>query len=108
MFYEGGRSIGNLPGFDDIQGSVAFGASKTYTAKICSINACTARSFSASRRCLTAFFDQLVVGENLKLGGKLTLTYMNSCIAHAGQTFDLPDLDASNSSFKSIAASGFL
>jgi hypothetical protein len=107
MFFEGGLSIGNSPGYGYIQGSVTFAGSNTYTAEIGGINACSALSCAAGSPLLDSSFDKLVVGGNLKLGGKLTLTSWNGFVAQAGQSFDLLDWGSTSGTFSSIDAAGF-
>ncbi|OYU26358.1 MAG: hypothetical protein CFE41_16505 [Burkholderiales bacterium PBB2] len=106
MFFEGGLSIGNSPGYGYIQGSVTFAGSNTYTAEIGGINACTALSCAAGSPLLDSSFDKLVVGGNLRLGGKLTLSSWNGFVAQAGQSFDLLDWGSSSGTFSSIDATG--
>jgi len=108
MFFEGGLSVGNSPGYGYIQGSVTFASSNTYSAEIGGVNACTAVSCAAGAALLDSSFDRLVVGGKLKLGGKLTLTSWNGFVAQAGQSFDLLDWGSASGTFKSIDASGFL
>nr|WP_316641236.1 PEP-CTERM sorting domain-containing protein [uncultured Roseateles sp.] len=108
MFFEGGLSIGNSPGYGYIQGSVSFASSNTYYAEIGGVNACTELSCAAGAALLDSSFDKLVVGGKLKLGGTLTLTSWNGFVAQAGQSFDLLDWGSTSGSFKSIDASGFL
>jgi T5SS/PEP-CTERM-associated repeat protein len=108
MFYEGGLSIGNSPGYGYIQGTVTFASSNTYTAEIGGINACTALSCAEGSPLLDSSFDKLVVGGNLKLGGKLVLSSWNGFVAQAGQSFDLLDWGTSSGTFKSIDANGFM
>ena len=107
MFFEGGLSIGNSPGYGRIQGSINFASTNTYLAEIGGIQACSASSCAAGSPLLDLSFDKLVVGGNLKFGGKLTLTSWNGFEAQAGQSFDLLDWGTSSGTFKSIDASGF-
>ncbi|MCV2352662.1 PEP-CTERM sorting domain-containing protein [Paucibacter sp. B2R-40] len=106
MFFEGGLSIGNSPGYGYIQGSVTFASSNTYTAEIGGINACSELSCAAGSPLLDSSFDKLVVGGNLKLGGKLVLSSWNGFVAQAGQSFDLLDWGTTGGTFKSIDATG--
>ncbi|MCV2361997.1 PEP-CTERM sorting domain-containing protein [Paucibacter sp. DJ1R-11] len=108
MFFEGGLSIGNSPGYGYIQGSVTFAASNTYTAEIGGILACTALSCATGSPLVNDSFDKLSVGGNLRLGGKLVLTSWNGFVAQAGQSFDLLDWGTTSGVFKSIDASGFM
>ncbi len=108
MFFEGGLSIGNSPGYGYIQASVTFASSNTYTAEIGGINACSELSCAAGSPLLDSSFDKLVVGGNLKLGGKLVLSSWNGFVAQAGQSFDLLDWGTSSGTFKSIDANGFM
>jgi len=106
MFYEGGLSIGNSPGYGYIQGQVTFASSNSYMAEIGGVNACTALLCAEGSPQLDSSFDKLVVGGKLKLGGKLVLTSWNGFEAQAGQSFDLLDWGAVSGTFKSIDASG--
>ncbi len=108
MFFEGGLSIGNSPGYGYIQGSVTFASSNIYTAEIGGINACTTLSCAAGAPLVNDSFDKLSVGGALKLGGKLVLTSWNGYVAQAGQHFDLLDWGTTSGVFKSIDATGFL
>lgn len=108
MFFEGGLSIGNSPGYGYIQGSVSFASSNVYTAEIGGIHACTTLSCAADAALVNDSFDKLSVGGNLKLGGKLVLTSWNGFVAQAGQSFDLLDWGTTNGVFKSIDAAGFM
>lgn len=107
MFFEGGLSVGNSPGYGYIQGTVTFSSSNTYTAEIGGINACTALSCAEGSPLLGSSFDKLVVGGNFKMGGKLVLASWNGFEAQAGQSFDLLDWSTSSGTFKSIDATGF-
>jgi len=112
MFFEGGLSIGNSPGYGYIQGSVSFASSNVYTAEIGGIHACTTLSCAADAALVNDSFDKLSVGGNLKLGGKLVLSSWNGFVAQPGQSFDLLDWGTINGTssgvFKSIDASGFM
>lgn len=112
MFFEGGLSIGNSPGYGYIQGTVTFSSSNTYTAEIGGINACTTLSCATGAALANDSFDKLVIGGDFKMGGKLVLTSWNGFVAQAGQSFDLLDwgtLSGTGSgTFKSIDASGFM
>ena len=112
MFFEGGLSIGNSPGYGYIQGSVTFTSSNSYAAEIGGVNACTTLSCADGAPLLNSNFDKLVVGGNLKLGGKLVLASWNGFVAQVGQSFDLLDWGTINGTssgvFKSIDASGFM
>jgi len=107
MYFEGGLSIGNSPGYGYMQGSVTFAGSNTYTAEIGGVNACTAVSCAAGATLLNSSFDKLVVGGKLKVNGKLTLTSWDGFVAQAGQSFDLLDWGSISGTFKTIDASGF-
>ncbi|MBT9494870.1 MAG: hypothetical protein IV107_21525, partial [Paucibacter sp.] len=89
MFFEGGLSIGNSPGYGYIQGTVTFSSSNTYTAEIGGINACTTLSCATGAALANDSFDKLVIGGDFKMGGKLVLTSWNGFVAQAGQSFDL-------------------
>ncbi|MDT9002344.1 PEP-CTERM sorting domain-containing protein [Paucibacter sp. APW11] len=108
MYYEGGLSIGNSPGYGYIQGSVTFASSNKYFAEIGGVDPCTALSCAAGAPLLDSSFDKLVVGGKLKLGGTLVLTSWNGFVAQAGQSFDLLDWGSASGSFKSIDATGFM
>lgn len=108
MYFEGGHSIGNSPGYGYIQGSVTYASSNIYTAEIGGIHACTTLSCAAGAPLANDSFDKLSVGGHLKLGGKLVLTSWNGFVAQAGQSFDLLDWGTTSGTFKSIDASGFL
>lgn len=112
MFFEGGLSIGNSPGYGYIQGTVTFSSSNTYTAEIGGVNACTTLSCATGAALANDSFDKLVIGGDFKMGGKLVLTSWNGFVAQAGQSFDLLDwgtLSGTGSgTFKSIDASGFM
>ena len=108
MFFEGGLSIGNSPGYGYIQGSVTFASSNSYFAEIGGINACTTLSCAAGAPLVNDSFDKLSVGGKLVLGGKLILTSWNGYVAQAGQHFDLLDWGTTSGVFKSIDATGFL
>lgn len=107
MFYEGGLSVGNSPGYGYIQGQVTFAASNYYLAEIGGVNACTAQRCDLGSPLLDSSYDKLVVGGKLKLGGKLVLTSWNGFEAQAGQSFDLLDWGSVSGTFKTIDATGF-
>jgi len=106
MFFEGGLSIGNSPGYGYIQGSVTFASSNSYFAEIGGIHACSELSCAEGSPLLDSSFDKLVIGGNLKLGGTLVLSSWNGFVAQAGQSFDLLDWGSTSGTFKSIDASG--
>lgn len=112
MFFEGGLSVGNSPGFGYIQGSVTFSSSNTYTAEIGGIHACALGTCAVGAPLVNDSFDKLEIGGNFTMGGKLVLTSWNGFVAQAGQSFDLLDwgtLSGTGSgTFKSIDASGFM
>ncbi|MBT9493142.1 MAG: PEP-CTERM sorting domain-containing protein [Paucibacter sp.] len=107
IFYEGGLSAGNSPGYVYIQPNVTFSGSNFYEAEIGGINACTAQSCGEGSPLVDSSYDKLVVGGKLKLGGKLILMSWNGFEAQAGQSFDLLDWGSTSGTFKSIDASGF-
>lgn len=112
MFFEGGLSVGDSPGFGHIQGSVTFAGSNTYTAEIGGIHACAPGTCAVGAPLVNDSFDKLEVGGNFTMGGKLVLTSWNGFVAQAGQSFDLLDwgtLSGTGSgTFKSMDASGFM
>lgn len=112
MFFEGGLSVGNSPGFGYIQGTVTFSSSNTYTAEIGGIHACALGTCAVGAPLVNDSFDKLEIGGNFTMGGKLVLTSWNGFVAQAGQSFDLLDwgtLSGTGSgTFKSIDASGFM
>jgi hypothetical protein len=107
IFYEGGLSAGNSPGYVYIQPNVTFAGSNFYEAEIGGIHACTAQSCGEGSPLVDSSYDKLVVGGKLKLGGKLILLSWNGFEAQAGQSFDLLDWGTTSGTFKSIDASGF-
>lgn len=107
MFYEGGLSVGNSPGYGYIQGQVTFSASNFYEAEIGGTHACTAERCDEGSPLVDSSYDKLVVGGKFKLGGKLVLTSWNGFEAQAGQSFDLLDWGSVSGSFNTIDATGF-